>query len=134
MLEPRKGQAPRPLEREEFHREFQRSFVDPAFNVVQSEIAQVEQVAWENYINGNKAPVTARAGSGFADPDYDLSVEWKATRDTLIAAETRQKDPTTRSRVLIICGAARNDGSCPGEISKTFRMTKLGRRHWRREI
>jgi hypothetical protein len=104
--------------------------------VVQSEIDQVEQVAWENYINGNKAPVpvTAKAGAGFADPDYDLSVEWKATRYTLIAAQARQKDPATRSRVLIICGATRNDGSYPGEISKTFRMTKLGRRHWRREI
>lgn len=125
MTEPRKGQAPRPLEREEFHVEFQRSFIDPAFNAVQSEIAKVEQVAWENYINGNKAPVTAKAGPEFVDPDYDLSVEWKAARDTLIAAEARQKNPATRSRVLIICGAARNDGSCPGEISKTFRMTKL---------
>jgi multimeric flavodoxin WrbA len=125
MTEPRKGQAPRPLERDEFHLEFQRSFVGPAFDVVQSEIAKIEQIAWENYTTGNKAPITEKAGPGFADPDYDLSVEWRATRDKLIAAEARQKDPATRSRVLIICGAARNDGSCPGEISKTFRMTKL---------
>jgi hypothetical protein len=57
------------------------------------------------------------------DPDYDLSVEWKATHDCLLAAEKRQKDPQTRSRVLLIIGAARNDGSCPGEISKTYRMS-----------
>ncbi|MEO6351566.1 MAG: flavodoxin family protein [Burkholderiaceae bacterium] len=125
MTEPRKGQAPAVLERDEFHLEFWRSFVDPTFDAVQPEIAKVEQVAWENYINGNKAPITAKAGPGFADPDYDLSVEWKATRDRLIAAEARQKDPATQSRVLLICGSARNDGSCPGEISKTFRMTKL---------
>jgi multimeric flavodoxin WrbA len=25
----------------------------------------------------------------------------------------------------VICGSARNDGTCPGEISKTFRMAKL---------
>lgn len=125
MTEPRKGQAPRPLEREEFHLEFQRSFVGPAFDVVQPEIARIEEIAWQNYTTGNKAPITEKAGPGFADPDYDLSVEWRATRDKLIAAEARQKDPATRSRVLLICGAARNDGSCPGEISKTFRMTKL---------
>ncbi len=125
MIEPRKGQAPAVLERDEFHLEFRRSFVDPTFDAVQSEIAKIEQVAWENYINGHKAPITAKAGPEFADPDYDLSVEWKATRDRLIAAESRQKDPATQSRVLLICGSARNDGTCPGEISKTFRMIKF---------
>ncbi|MDO8753819.1 MAG: flavodoxin family protein [Anaerolineales bacterium] len=125
MTEPRKGQAPAVLKRDEFHLEFRRSFFDPSFDAVQTEIAKVEQVAWENYINGNKAPITAKAGPEFAEPDYDLSVEWKSTRDKLLAAEDRQKDPSTKSRVLLICGSARNDGTCPGEISKTFRMIKL---------
>jgi multimeric flavodoxin WrbA len=125
MTQPRKGQSPPVLGRDEFHLEFRRSFIDPTFEAVKSELAKVEQVAWENYINGHKAPFTAKAGPEFADPDYDLSVEWKSTRDKLIAAEARQKAPSTRSRVLLICGSARNDGTCPGEISKTFRMTKL---------
>jgi multimeric flavodoxin WrbA len=125
VTEPRKGQAPAVLKRDEFHLEFRRSFVDPAFDTVKSEIAKVEQVAWENYINGNKAPITAKAGPEFAEPDYDLSVEWKATRDKLIAAEATQKNPATPSRALLICGSARNDGSCPGEISKTFRLIQL---------
>jgi hypothetical protein len=34
---------------------------------------------------------------GFADPGYELSMEWRATR----------------ARVLVIEGSARNDGSCP---------------------
>lgn len=125
MTEPRKGQAPAVLKKDEFHLEFQRSFTDPTFDSVQPEIAKIEQVAWENYINGHKTPITAKAGPEFADPDYDLSVEWKATRDTLIAAEAKQKDPATKSRVLLICGSARNDGTCPGEISKTFRMIEF---------
>ncbi|MET3120326.1 multimeric flavodoxin WrbA [Undibacterium sp. GrIS 1.8] len=125
MIEPRKGQVPAVLKRGEFHLEFQRSFFDPSFKAVQTEIAKVEQVAWENYINGNKSPITAKAGPDFAEPDYDLSVEWKSTRDKLIAAEATQKDSSTKSRVLLVCGSARNDGSCPGEISKTYRMTKL---------
>jgi multimeric flavodoxin WrbA len=123
--EPRTGQAPEPLSRDEFRLEFRRSFYDPKFDAVAEELAKVEQIAWENYHDGRKAPVTQKAGPEFADPDYDLSVEWKATRDRLIAAEALQKNPATRSRVLLICGSSRNDGSCPGEISKTWRMTKL---------
>jgi multimeric flavodoxin WrbA len=29
--------------------------------------------------------------------------------------------------VLLICGADRNDGSCPGEMSKTWRLTQIAR-------
>ena len=123
----RKGQAPAVLGRNEFHLKFSRSFMDPAFSSVKNALSKVEEVAWNNYIEGNKSPITAKAGVEFADPDYALSVEWKATRDKLLAAELRQKDPATASRILLICGAARNDGSCPGEMSKTFRMTQLAK-------
>jgi multimeric flavodoxin WrbA len=120
----RKGQAPATLDRQTFHLRFVRSFQDPAFEPLQGALAQVEEVAWQNYQQGRKAPVTRKAGAEFADPDYDLSVDWIATRDRLLAAERRQKDPSTRSRVLLINGAARNDGSCPGEVSKTWRMAQ----------
>ena len=128
MTEPRTGQAPAVLKRKEFHLKFLRSFMDPAFGEVKDALSQVEEVAWSNYIKGNKAPVTEKAGAGFADPDYELSVEWKDTRDRLLAAEATQKDPATKSRVLLICGSARNDGSCPGEMSKTFRMTEIAKK------
>ena len=124
MTKPRKGQSPPVLGRDEFHLEFYRSFVDPTFDTVKNEINKIEQVAWENYIYGHKAPFTAKAGASFADPDYHLSVEWSATRDNLIKAEAIQKDPSTQSRVLLICGSARNDGSCAGEMSKTFRLVE----------
>ncbi|KQV47886.1 flavodoxin family protein [Massilia sp. Root335] len=121
----RKGQAPAKLNRNEFHLVFARDFYDPAYQAVARELAAVEEVAWQNYIGSHKAPVTVKAGPGFADPDYDLSVEWKETHDRLRAAEARQKDPATPSRILLINGAARNDGSCPGEVSKTWRLAKL---------
>ena len=127
MTEPRKGQAPAMLGRDEFRLQFSRSFIDPAFNSVKDALAQIEEVAWGNYDKGNKSPVTEKAGNAFFDPDYDMSVEWKATRARLLAAEAKQKDPATPSRVLLICGAARNDGTCPGEISKTFRMTQMAK-------
>lgn len=125
MVSVRKGQAPEPLGRDEFRLVFHRSFMDPAFGKVSKELEAVEEIAWQNYKAGNKAPVTAKAGPGFADPDYDLSVEWRAARDSLLAAEARQKDPATRSRVLLINGAARNDGTCPGEVSKTWRLARI---------
>ncbi len=129
MPEVRRGQAPQPLARQEFHLQFMRSFADPRFEPLNAALAQVEEVAWQNYQEGRKAPVTQKAGSEFADPDYDLSVDWKAARDRLLAAEKKQKDPQTRSRVLLIIGSARNDGSCPGEISKTFRLSL-----WAKEV
>ena len=124
---PRKGQAKWPMAREEFGRRFRRNFYDPAFNAEGEAIARLEALAWEAYKDDRKAPITRKAGRGFADPDYDLSVEWREARDKLIAAEKRQKDKSTKSRVLLICGSSRNDGTCPGEMSKTYRLTRIAR-------
>lgn len=124
-LKPREGQSPPKLRRDEFHAEFQKSFFDPEFIKVKDELAQVEQVAWENYQAHHKAPLTEKAGAGFFDPDYDLSVEWKATSERLKLAEAKQKNASTPSRILLICGSARNDGTCPSEMSKTWRLTLL---------
>jgi multimeric flavodoxin WrbA len=126
MTKPRKGQAPGfPMPREEFARRFRASFYDPAFEKEAEAIARLEQIAWDNYVHDHKSPRTEKAGPGFHDPDYDLSIEWRETRDRLIAAEKRQRDSATRSRVLVICGSSRNDGTCPGEMSKTWRLAKI---------
>ncbi len=127
MTTPRKGQAPAPLGRDEFHLVFQRSFMDPAFNAVKEALSKVEQVAWTNYVDGHKAPITEKAGPGFKDTDYDLSAEWKASSQRLAELDLLQKNAATPSRVLLICGSARNDGSCPGEMSKTWRLTQLAK-------
>ena len=125
MTTVRKGQAPAKLNRDEFHLVFSRDFYDPAYQAVARELAAVEEVAWKAYVDSHKAPVTVKAGPGFADPDYDLSIEWKEAHDRLRAAQARQKEPGTPTRILLINGAARNDGSCPGEISKTWRLATL---------
>jgi multimeric flavodoxin WrbA len=125
MTKARTGQAPPQLTREQFGARFRQNFFDPAFEREKDAIARIEAIAWDAYDKDRKAPRTAKAGAGFADPDYELSVEWRATRDRLIAAQTKQEDPATRSRVLVVCGSSRNDGSCPGEMSKTFRMARI---------
>jgi multimeric flavodoxin WrbA len=123
----RKGQAPAPLARNEVHLRFMRSFYDPAYQAEKEALARLEEIAFQAYTEGRKAPITDKAGPEFADPDYDLSVEWRATRDKLLAAQQRWGEPGTPSRVLLVCGSSRNDGSCPGEMSKTFRLVQLAR-------
>jgi multimeric flavodoxin WrbA len=122
MTTVRKGQAPGPMPRDVFRAHFQRSFYDPAFDAERDAIARLEDIAWDAYVQNRKAPITAKAGPGFSDPDFDLSTEWRNTSEALIAAEARQKNPATPSRVLLICASDRNDGTCPGEMSKSFRL------------
>lgn len=122
MTTVRKGQAPATLSRDAFHERFMQSFVDPAFRQEDEALARIESVAWDAYQEGRKAPHTRKAGEEFSDPDYDLSVEWLETRERLAKAQAAWKDPATPSRVLLVCGSARNDGTCPGEISKTWRL------------
>ncbi len=121
----RKGQAPGNLERGEFALRFRASFVDPAFRAEDGAIDRLEAIAWDAYCDGRKAPMTRKAGPGYADPDYDLSVEWIETKARLEQAEASWADPKTKTRALVICGSPRNDGTCPGEISKTFRLAGI---------
>ncbi|HVK31650.1 MAG TPA: flavodoxin family protein [Burkholderiaceae bacterium] len=121
----RTGQVGEPLAREDFVRRFAERFADPAFDPERAAIDRLAEIAWDGHQHNRKAPFTSRAGPGFANPDYELSDAWRTTRDRLRAAEMRQKDAATPSRVLLVCGSPRNDGSCPGEMSKTFRLVEL---------
>jgi multimeric flavodoxin WrbA len=123
----RKGQAPAVLPRTVFYERFMQSFMDPAFRPEDEALARLEAVAWDAYIEGRKAPVTRKAGPGYADPTYDMSVEWLATKKKIEAAQKVWSKKTSPSRVLLICGSARNDGTCPGEISKTWRLTNTAK-------
>lgn len=125
MTTVRKGQAPAQLSRPEFNKRFRQSFTDPRFDPEREGIARLEEIAWQNYVDGRKAPLTRKAGAEFADPDYDLSVEWIETRNKLLEVAARQQNSASPSRVLVICASARNDGTCPGEISKTFRLSNI---------
>ena len=109
------------LSKSEFERRFLERFYDPSFDPVASEIARIADVAWTNYIDYHKSPLTRRAGRGYADPDFELPLEWLATRARIREAERRQKKRTGPSRFLIINGSARSDQTCPGEMSKTYR-------------
>jgi len=121
----RRGQESVKLTREEFTRRFRQQFYDPAFDQLGAQIERLAAAAWDGYESSRKSPRTRRAGAGFADPDYELSVEWLAAREAVEAAARRQCDPASGSRVLLISAAARNDQTCPGEIPKSYRLAKL---------
>ncbi|MEO7392233.1 MAG: flavodoxin family protein [Ramlibacter sp.] len=127
MTSVRTGQAPAPIARDEFHQRFMQAFFDPVWRAESDAITRIEDIAWDAYQEGRKAPLTRMAGPGHADPGYELSVEWIAARDKLVAAQHEWSQPGTRSRVLLVCGSSRNDGTCPGEISKTFRLVGIAR-------
>ena len=129
MNEARKGQAPKPMDQAAFKARWRIRFYDPAFDAEHESITRLEQIAWEAYDEGRKAPRSSPAGLGYADPSYALSDEWRQTSQRLQVAQSAWSDAATRSRVLLICGSARNDGTCPGEISKTWRLTE-----WAREV
>jgi multimeric flavodoxin WrbA len=127
MTKIRKGQAPAELTRAEFHERFSLRFYDPAFAPEMDAIARLEEIAWSAVLEGRKAPITKPAGREFKDPAYEVSVQWLDTRQRLKAAQKRWNDAKAKSRILVICGSARNDGTCPGEISKTWRFTEIAR-------
>jgi multimeric flavodoxin WrbA len=123
----RKGQADWPMSREEFAKRFRNRFFDPKFDDARDAIEHLLEIAWNNYCDARKAPRTRKAGAGFVDPDYDLSIEWLEARERIEHAERQHADPNSSARALVICSATRNDKTCPGEMSKTYRLTQIAR-------
>ena len=96
MTKLRIGQVPPALNREQFASQFALSYIDPAFDKARDALAKIEVIAWHNYVDGNKAPITQKAGAEFFNHKYDISVEWLETRNRLVAAEVKQKNPKTK--------------------------------------
>ena len=111
MTKIRTGQAPAPLTRAQFHERFQVRFYDPAFEGEREAIARLEAIAWDALQEGRKAPITQPPGRGFADPTYDLSVEWLDTRARLQAAQKllgRQRSVVARAAGLRLAAQRRH--------------------------
>lgn len=123
----RRGMPSVTLERAEFQKRFLANFYHPEFEALKPEFERIAAIAWKTYEEYEKSPRTRRAGPEFADPEFDLPVEWLKAREEIRAAESRQKDSTAPSRILIVNGSSRSDQTCPGEMSKTWRMVQMAR-------
>jgi len=82
--------------------------------------------------------VTPKAGKNYADPDYDLSVDWIRARQAIDAAQSRHSDQAKPPRILLVNGSPRSEHTCPGEMSKSFRLVEIARQaldeHGGREV
>jgi multimeric flavodoxin WrbA len=125
MVEVRKGMPAVKLPQEEFEKRFLLRFKDPAFDPLREELKRIAAAAWDGYSHSRKAPHTVKAGGDFADPDYDLSIEWLEASRAVKAAQRIHEDAKTRSRILLINASARTEHTCPGEMSKSFRLCGL---------
>lgn len=123
---PRTGMPSPRLEEAEFKRLFRAQFQDPAFDDLSPELGRIANAAWESYRQSRKSPHTRKAGPDFADPDYELSVDWIAAREAIIEAQ-RRHDAAGASRILLINGSSRSEHTCPGETSKSFRLAEIAR-------
>ncbi|RWX16908.1 flavodoxin family protein [Rhizobium leguminosarum] len=126
-LEPRKGSPSPRLDESEFKKRFLNQFKDRAYEALDDELGKVAAAAWDAYAHSRKSPITRKAGPGFADPDYDLAVDWLVAREEIRAAQARFEDKNASSRVLLINGSSRSEHSCPGELSKSFRMVEIAK-------
>jgi multimeric flavodoxin WrbA len=124
----RKGMPDPHLDKGEFKARFLANFYDPAFRGLAPELDRLVEIAWAAYEDGRKAPRTRPAGPGFADPEYETSVEWLAARHAIEAAEKTHCDRSRPARILIINGSPRTEHTCPGEMSKTYRWTQTAER------
>ncbi len=119
------GQAPPHLDRAEFSRRYRARYADPRYATAEAAVAELEEIAWQSYEDRRKAPETREAGDEFADPRYRLSLDWLAARARLRDAAAHQASPTSGDRVLVVSGSSRNDGTCPSEIAKSYRLARL---------
>jgi multimeric flavodoxin WrbA len=123
--EPRHGMPSPRLDRREFTRRYMTQFEDAAFDPLRRELDRIAAAAWDAYEDSRKSPHTVKAGPEFADPKYDLSRDWLAARDAIREAETRHRDGP--DRVLLINASSRTEHTCPGEMSKSFRLVEIAR-------
>lgn len=124
-LTPRKGMPSPRMMKEEFKRRFLTQFQDQNFDRLTTELESVAEAAWDAYTHSRKAPHTRKAGPGYADPDYDLALDWINAADAIRAASNVHIDSAGPNRILLINGSSRSEHTCPGEMSKSYRLSAL---------
>ena len=125
--EPRKGMPSPKLDKPAFRERFLDRFRDPAFRAEDEALNRLIDIAWDAYQAGRKAPITRKAGPEFADPDYDLATDWLAARAAIQRAQQAHDGTGESRRVLVINASSRSEHTCPGEMSKSWRLAEIAR-------
>jgi len=125
--QPRKGTPDPLLDETEFRRRFLSQFPDPAFDAIAGDLERVASAAWVAYSHSRKSPRTRKAGPGYQDANYDLAVDWISAKQAIDDAQRCHDDIVLLPRILLIQGAARSEHTCPGEMSKSWRLVQWAR-------
>jgi multimeric flavodoxin WrbA len=123
---PRRGMPSPRLDEREFRARFLSQYRDPAFEPLAAELDRIAAAAWDAYEHSRKAPHTRKAGAEFADPSYDLAVDWLDARAAIKQAERRHAD-RSRPAILLVNCSSRSEHTCPGEMSKSYRLIEIAR-------
>jgi multimeric flavodoxin WrbA len=123
----RTGQGSTRLTRAEFEKRYKAQFYDPAYDAAGAEIKRLTSIAWEAYQDSRKSPRTRKAGLEFADPEYDLALDWLEARSAIQEAQRDSESVEGASRILLISASPRTDETCPSEMAKSFRIAQQAR-------
>jgi hypothetical protein len=97
---------------------FLAKFYDPDFEPLKGALEKIADTAWKTYDEYHKSPRTRKAGRAFADPDFELAVEWLETRANIHSAERAHKNLNSPSRILLVNGSTRSEHTCAWRIRK----------------
>ena len=126
-VDARKGMPSSEVDAGAFRARFEARFADPAFAPMGAELERLAAIAWDAYSNSRKAPHTQAAGDEFHDPAYQLATDWIAARAAIQDAQARHDDGGRAAQILIVNGSPRSEHTCPGEMSKTWRLVEAAR-------
>ena len=125
QVEPRRGMPARKLAKPDFVARYEQQFVDPAFDAERAAISRIADIAWDAYEQSRKSPVTRAAGAGHHDPSYALSTDWLAAREAIRIAQSQHDETALPPRILLINASSRTEHTCPGEMSKSYRLVHI---------
>jgi hypothetical protein len=114
-------------------------FINPVFKPLESELNGIVNAAWDAYSNFRKSPVTRKAGRASPIRTNEISVDWLAAREAILAAQRQLDDASEKPRILLINGKntaeelAYAEGFCKqylplAELRLTFGRDRDGRR------
>jgi hypothetical protein len=113
------------VDKAEFKSRFLSQYIDPAFDKLAGELDRIAEAAWDGYDKRRKAPCRVKAGPGYADPDYELGEDWVEAKAAVNRAKADYDSGDRLQRVLLVNASPRTEHTCPGEMSKSFRLVSM---------
>ena len=124
----RKGMPSVQLDKAEFKRRFLAKFYDPDFEPLKGETRQDRRHRLGHLRRVPQSPARSESRAGLCRSRLRhlgrMARHARQYSDRRAAARKTAKSP---SRVLIVNGSSRSDQTCPGEMSKTYRLVTLAK-------